>query len=378
MLLPRNLSRVQTIRGHSTSHPRLKIASAILLCTAIIVMAGTTAISYTKKGDAPPIPFQDFSLKSKDERGLQGHKIQQIYESLTDEVLYDPLLLGSLQTTMLLGIFSTSGQKYAKRRSLVRETYLAVKDPRLCRLSEYKRQVEERPRNVVCQLPYAFIIGAGGHGRPFDHDDEESLTIPEADLDSSIVVEEDCIYLNIKENMEDGKSSTYFKFGADLSRSFDIDYIAKIDDDSVLAVDALLDMLNHDLPPSPYNRRHYGGAPWGSWGKDLMYGAGQFYFMSSDLANYVGNILSAKQRLSLMHSRHTEDGDMGAFVFSHPRPIKFISLASFTFWHHPRKDRASFLDSWENGMGGLPRACVYGANLPLEALCSVWLGNGGL
>jgi hypothetical protein len=42
--------------------------------------------------------------------------------------------------------------------------------------------------------------------------------------------------------------------------------------------------------------------------------AGQFYIMSSGLANHVGIVLSAEDSLSLMHSRHTENADIGAFV----------------------------------------------------------------
>ena len=308
---------------------------------------------------------------SQEDRGLSSHLKDSLFP-FNDE---QPLGAGGKKTTMLLGIFSTNGKKYASRRSTVRETYLSIDDPRLCKLSEYKRQVEDNPNNVVCQVPYTFVIGAGDESRPHDHDDDQPLTV-ETVIDGSVDAEGDCTYLNIKENMEDGKSSTYFKFGASLATPYEIDYVAKIDDDSVLSPHLLLQLIEDDLPPAPFNRRHYGGSSWASYAKNMMYGAGQFYFMSSDLANYVGNSLSAKQRLSMMHSRHTEDGDMGAFIFSHPRPVKFLNLSNHAFWHHPRKEVDEFKSTWNDSMGGLPRRG--GKVLMLSFLCPAWLNGKGL
>ena len=257
----------------------------------------------------------------------------------------------------------------------MRETYLAIDDPRICKLSEYKKQLDKDPNNVVCQVPYTFVIGAGNKDQPFDHDDDERPLTVETEIDGHVDPEKDCTYLNIRENMEDGKSTTYFKFGASIARPYNIDYIAKIDDDSVLSPQLLFQLLEDDLPPAPYNRRHYGGSSWASYAKNMMYAAGQFYFMSADLAHYVSNSLSAKQRLSLMHSRHTEDADVGAFVFSHPRPIKFVQLSNRRFWHHPEKSPLSFKNAWQTRMGGLPQN---GQPLPFWHLCPSWHDGKGL
>jgi hypothetical protein len=264
------------------------------------------------------------------------------------------LTVGNHRSTMLLGIFSCSNlQKYAERRDTIRKTYLSFDDPRICTLDEYKRQVDENPYQVVCQVPYTFIIGAGDDDRPTDHDDDQPLTVKTA-LEGT--VEEDCTYLNIRENMEEGKSPTYFKFAAELSKDYNIDYVAKVDDDTVLSPELLFsEMLDSELPPAPYNRRLYGGPSIMSTTKNLLYGAGEFYFMSSDLAEYVGNVLSAEDRLSLMHTRHTEDADMSAFVFSHPRPVKYYDTGMNIISIHPRKTSESFMDAWENEMSPLPQ-----------------------
>ena len=105
-----------------------------------------------------------------------------------------------------------------------------------------------------------------------------------------------------------------------------------------------------------------------STSKEIIYASGEFYFMSSDLANYVGNVLSAEDRLSLMHSRHTEDGDMGAFVFSHPRPVKFVHAGMNMIWMHPRKTSEKFKSTWENDAPKWPKRISQ--MLPFWHFCS--------
>jgi len=81
--------------------------------------------------------------------------------------------------------------------------------------------------------------------------------------------------------------------------------------------------------------------------KIIMYGAGQLYFMSTDVAHYVGHTLTAEDRKNMSHDRKTEDADMGVFVFSNPRPIKFMNLALNQWWiHHETKQ---WINSGERG-----------------------------
>jgi len=189
-------------------------------------------------------------------------------------------------TTFLLGIFSMTGEKQAARRDVIRKTYLDIGDDRICKLEEFIRQAEETPNQRLCQVPYTFIIGAGGEFRPDEHNDNTPITL-DTDQYGNTDVDDDCTYLNIKENMETGKSPTYFKFAAEIGKEYGIDYISKIDDDSVISPHLLFQFIDDDLPIAPYNRRLYGGSPVASWKHDSIYATGQFYFVSIDLAEYV-------------------------------------------------------------------------------------------
>ena len=282
---------------------------------------------------------------------------------------------GQYHSTLLLGIFSCEGDKSAARRKIIRDTYLATGDPRICKLNDFIKQVlKAKGKPVRCQLPYTFVIGAGGENRPTDHGDKEAVHLKKnkyGKKDKS----GDTTYLNIKENMEDGKSATWLKYGASLSKQLPIDYVAKIDDDSVLSSELLLDLMSDELPPAPFNRNIYGGKSWSSYIKSVLYAEGQFYFMSADLANWVGLQLSAAARLRKSHGRHTEDADMGVFVHSHPRPVKFMSLSKYKIWFHPKKKDESFIKAWKK-IGSLPDTT--GVVLPLGSMCKVWLQKRGM
>ena len=253
-------------------------------------------------------------------------------------------------STVLLGIFSMASEKAARRRDLIRDTYLQDGSGKICSLEQFKEQREQNDHDARdCQIAYTFVIGAGGDSRPTDHGDLEPLTL---ETDANGENEGDCTYLNIKENMETGKSPTYIKFAASLAAEYELDYVAKIDDDSLLGVDAFMSFINENLPPSPYNRRIYGGRmimttlyPFSGF-----YPMGQFYIMSSDLALYVGVELSASKRREMAFE--IEDLDMAVYIYSHPYPIKLVDPSNRIFWIHPLKKEEEFLYQLKS----LPRA----------------------
>lgn len=342
---------------------RFRKSIVILAAASLFVALNSNKMLNSQFGGLAPLTYQFFS---QERRGLA-----RIDDHLWPYNGEKPL--GDTDTVFLLGIFSTESEKYAHRREYIRKTYLSTGDDRICKLEEYKRQQREQPNDVRCQIPYTFVIGGGDASRPSDHDDDEPLTL-ETHHNGHEDPEGDCTYLNIKENMENGKSTTYMKFGAMLAKEYGIDYIGKTDDDTVLAIQLLLQFLDDDLPPAPFNRRIYGGTSWASWAHNHMYAAGQFYFLSSDLADYVSIQLTAKDRRGMMHSRPTEDADMGTFIFSHPRPIKFISLSTFRFWHHPKKTEKDFLDSYSK-INALPG---FGLIMPFWHLCPAWIQGKGV
>jgi hypothetical protein len=199
--------------------------------------------------------------------------------------------------------------------------------------------------------------------------------------------EEDVIYLNIKENMEDGKSQTWFKYGSMIAEQYGFDYIAKVDSDALFFIPKFLDHVDKTLKPSPYNERVYGGLPFYSNSCDMnetnqphacplplvgpYYFSGEFYFMSPDLAAFIASDQVDRKKLAIYH----EDVDIGNFVYSHPKKISsFIiehrqvlrypdmdanyTIREFpfndTFWAHTPswgggwyKKRVNFLTTWK-------------------------------
>ena len=351
--------------------PNKKIFGTLALI-GISVTAAFAALFNTLstfRGSFESLPIEYFPISDRTLKEMQRYQT---------EFLNEKPLSGS-KTTMLLGIFSTNeNDKYIKRRNYIRETYLNTEDPRICKLNEYIRQVESN-MNPICQVPYTFIIAAGGRDRPFDHDDNEPLTIiPKKRIND----QDDCTYLNIRENMEDGKTATFFKFGAKMSQLYNIDYITKLDDDTIVSPNLLIEFMEDELPPFPYNRRIFGGRAWGSRTGNVYYGAGQFYFLSSDLAEYVSNTLSAKDRHALSHSkRKTEDADMGKFLWSHSRPLKFVDLTLHRFFEHGQKSEEEFKKEWDeitDPNRDEPRLPVR-EGVPWQRWCDKWINlNRGL
>jgi hypothetical protein len=205
--------------------------------------------------------------------------------------------------------------------------------------------------------------------------------------------------------MNQGKSQTWFKYAAHILETYDIDYVAKSDTDTVLFLDKLLDFMDDNLPPAPYNRNILAGSvvdKYWWWEKQLMtseklwderyfikkfghiihlYVEGQIYIMSRDLANeklwderyfikkfghiihlYVeGQIYIMSRDLANVvaeeAARHDqsyieghEDHDVSAMAFHSPKAIKLVIIArDQRFWKHDVKLKfvERFHDVWD-------------------------------
>lgn len=161
----------------------------------------------------------------------------------TDASLRQTTATSITKPTMLVGIFSTHNEQL--RRQYIRETMLNVSDDFLCPLDVYlASNVSE------CRVIYAFIVGAGAADAPQKNTQATNLT--QAVLSSSDD-EPDVVRLSIQENMDHGKSPTYFAYGALLDQELrqqsfrHIDYIAKMDSDTLMNIQALDKFMNDSL-----------------------------------------------------------------------------------------------------------------------------------
>jgi len=167
----------------------------------------------------------------------------------------------------------------------------------------------------------------------------------------------DMTLLNIRENMNEGKSQTWMKYGAEIAKEYDLDYVAKCDADSLLHLHEFFAWAYKSLPPAPYNNNVYVGALrdkafWekhknpedqaryeGYFGKNFegihLYVAGQFYMMSTDLARFVGQEALANK---CSYCEGHEDHDISSMAFHSPNPINLMVISRpQRFWEHPVK-----------------------------------------
>ena len=267
---------------------------------------------------------------------------------------------------VLIGILSTDGlkndQEYRKRH---RNLFKLWNDPRVCSLPDFKtRPLSER---YVCELIYTFVIGANpeaspelvDNSRPFEVD--RPITGTSRDLN-----EPDMTLLNIRENMNEGKSQTWMYYASKIAEENDLDYVGKVDADSLLLLHEFFHFAYKNMPPAPYNSMMYIGAlrDKAYWPKHTtqaaqnkfesyfgavyggvhLYVAGQLYMMATDLAKYVGQeALSGK----CSYCEGIEDHDISAIAFHSPEPIKLVCIGqTHRFWVHPVKGERRWKRIW--------------------------------
>lgn len=259
---------------------------------------------------------------------------------------------------LLLGIFTMAdGKKEKQRRALIRETYLTEGGDRLCLWRRYQDLFDRGDYEAAdrCEILYAFVAGRIDPEIPFDHfRSDRPLTVERASNPEQLVM------LNVKENMARGKTYAYFKWAShELAARYDLDYVIKTDDDSLISLPKVFHKIVDKLPPWPYNRRFYGGHVTDAMECNIRrwdhcklivpngYMAGQFYFMSPDLAYAVTN-----DDVERVPSTNIEDLDMGQAVFRWSRTNKEM-INTFTFggkvhvWTHPVKDESKWRFFWK-------------------------------
>jgi len=190
-----------------------------------------------------------------------------------------------------------------------------------------------------CRIVYTFVIGALIDGETFNGNVENSAPDDEAGV----------TLLSIKENMNHGKTMTWFSYASRLCKDADIHYIAKVDIDTMMRPDLLLRFIDRDLPPPPIGaedmRKRYGGIlmDFNTCGgfehckimRGNVYMSGQFYFVSTDLVHSV--VSTSSKHIYTGY----EDLDFGLAVFGHPEAINLVVLSREVFWIHTKETKSA-------------------------------------
>jgi hypothetical protein len=243
-----------------------------------------------------------------------------------------------------------------KRRRLVRETYLSfykhtTTPNRICSLVDVLNGIVslDDVQDGACVITYVFFVGGNPSGPTELMKPNSSYPIL-IDGNDDFSDEGDIISLNIKENLEDGKSQTWFKYASMVVKENpSFDYIVKVDSDTLVFPPTFLDIMYRRLPRRPDNQRVYGGLPHDKDACDPkvndthscplhlkggLYMAGSLYWMSPDLADFITSDRVNRKAISIGH----EDVDIGNFIFSHPQQVNVIQINSRRAMNHRNFD----------------------------------------
>jgi hypothetical protein len=272
---------------------------------------------------------------------------------------------------MLLGIFSMESEIERQRRNMIKNTYLSfpkfmnrynvttvpLRYTRICSLNEFWHgNLTQRDE---CQLLYTFVVGAANKNDPnaskeyLDLEDDRSMAVDESAIPNR---RPDSTYLNIIENMNEGKSQTWFKYASSqIPDELQIDLIAKVDTDCLIYPTKLLseiERIRRDMS-IPYPLHHiYGGSR--QRGKDVSYMQGGFYFTSQDVARYITSDQCDRDRIIEEYKpdykdERAEDVEMSRFIRSYPRHVYEMEIPRATAYVHEGKYKHAdpFRDNWK-------------------------------
>ncbi|CAJ1944208.1 unnamed protein product [Cylindrotheca closterium] len=252
---------------------------------------------------------------------------------------------------MLFGIFTTNLKAIEReRRDTLRSTYLSFYNNsetphRICSLQQLLRN---EVKDEDCQIAYTFVVGANRNGPTsrVEANATESMVIPASTLKDA---EDDVLYLDIKENMEEGKSDTWFRFGYLLSETLYFDYIAKADTDTVVYPPSFVRDLKR-MPMYPWNKRIFGGkydirfdypTKYRIVGPTFM--SGLLYWMSPDLASYITDPEQCNRK---KYHAPFEDLNIANLIHTHPQMIRRVQM-SYSSIDHPVKNVGDFKTKWK-------------------------------
>lgn len=232
---------------------------------------------------------------------------------------------------------------------------------RLCSLQDYLHDVKGAS---ACQILYTFVVGGNASAPAAYPDAATDLVVENSTLAS---LEPDVVLLNIRENMNEGKTPSWFHYTSTILHR-KIDYVAKLDLDTLVSIPQLLEFVNQELPPAaPAGQRQnqhqvqlapprvFGGllmdfeACGGKFyesrckpAKGKIYMSGQFYFVSYDLVQHQ----SRWRTNNTFKERKYEDLNFGVRIWAYPHPIKIIAFNPHMFWWHGYKNETLWMDGY--------------------------------
>jgi hypothetical protein len=166
---------------------------------------------------------------------------------------------------LLVGIFSTTFPGSSAMRERIRSLFRLRNDDRVCGYWDFHRLSVADRRDSSCELVYAFVVGATTLNNATEFplaiigNDTRPLLANVTHFNASEL--NDTIILNIRENMDSGKTQTWLNFAGKAADDNDIEYVAKCDEDAILNLTSYFRYFASHLPPKPYNKGFFGGRP---------------------------------------------------------------------------------------------------------------------
>jgi hypothetical protein len=193
--------------------------------------------------------------------------------------------------------------------------------------------------------------------------------------------------------MNEDKSQSWLYYASKVVVQYDINYIGKMDVDSVPFLDKFFDFRDHSLPPPPYNKGILAGIVRDKhlWKQAIsrnsatrkqkmkerffythynslhLYVQGEMYILSKDLAEGVGKVARKETKNAKRFAEGVEDHDVSAMAFMSLHgekinyPIKLIVLAKeHCWWRHPVKIKRlhRWRKIWQEEMDRLANALL--------------------
>lgn len=294
----------------------------------------------------------------------------------------------TIKPRMLIGIIGNANNHMGKiYRWRHRQLFELWNDTRLCTLHDFQKvplMMEE------CEIVYTFVVGAHNASSgvpPYLLDDSRPLVLDSIPLMPRYkdVNNTDVTILNIQENMNEGKTPTFFYWASQTAKQFNIQYVVKCDSDALLRLSALLMFLHRELPWNPSTATTETTDTYSSqkrtqpqiqpirstlmgsfrhkalWNKSAdetfwrieyhhgmhLYLAGQLYLMSVDVADIL--VQEASRRIQNQNRTSSsycyyceghEDHDATSMiqVATPQTAIRWLSMPKhYRFWEHPVK-----------------------------------------